>query len=344
MVLILHCSFTCSGRLVQLVMPFLHFVVMAAPSELSFEVQRREARRRATAKAENGFSSTKYLTPNFLSRFPMVMESKEDEEHLTWNEVSGLFRRCDAVPATFIDQVLLVEEVDLGVFGNPGTEIAERRALALFKILTQEGERYAITVVYIPSHQKRLPMKDALEVVFSTAGNAVALVGMPKDIKQCAYMPEPANGEHYTLLPVSGDADTSSGSVSDFAAALLTKGSAHYRVENQVVVKLPGSFTLDTTSRGLIDEEVYARGPLWINKELVEVNDDEAEMPLIVNGRTLAIEREIFVSKIDVCTDTTTSRPLTLVACEPGYEPDYEEFTETILEMQERVEKEMDME
>ena len=50
------------------------------------------------------------------------------------------------------------------------------------------------------------------------------------------------------------------------------------------------------------------------------------------------------MSKIDVYTDTTTSQPLTLVACEPGYEPDYEEFTETIPEMQERVEKEMDME
>ena len=57
-----------------------------------------------------------------------------------------------------------------------------------------------------------------------------------------------------TPTPVSSDVD----SVSDFAAALLTKGSAHYRVENQVVVKLPGSFTLDTTSKGLIDEEVYA--------------------------------------------------------------------------------------
>ena len=242
----------------QLVTPFLHFVVMAAPSELPFEVQRREARRRATAKAKNGFSSMKYLTPNFLTHFPVVMECKEDEECLTWNEVSGLFRRCDAIPATFIDQVPLVQEVDLGVFGSPDAEIAERRALALFKLVTQEEERYTLTVVYLPSHQKRLPMKAALEAVFSTAGNAVALVGMPKDIKQCAYMPEPANSEHYTLLPVSGNVDTPSGSVSDFVATLLTKGSAHYRVENQVVVKLPGSFTLDTTSRGLIDEEVYA--------------------------------------------------------------------------------------
>ena len=132
--------------------------------------------------------------------------------------------------------------------------------------------------------------------------------------------------------------------MSDFAAALLTKGSAHYRVGNQVVVKLPGSFTSDTTSRGLIDEEVHARGPLWTNKELVEINDDTEGTPLIINDRTLAVEREIFVSSISAYTDTATFRPLTLVACEPGYEPDHEEFTETIPEMQERVEKEIEAE
>ena len=221
---------------------------MAVTPELPFKVQRCEARRRATFKASNGFSATKYLTPNFLTRFPVVMESTEDEEHLTWNEVGGLFWRHDAIPATFIDQTLLVEEVDLDVFGKPDMEIAERHALALFKLVTQEGERYALTVIYIPYHQKWMHMQAALPAVFSTVGNAVALVGMPKDPKQCAYMPEPANGEHYTLLPVCGDMGTTFGPVSDFAAAMLTKGSTHYRVNKQVVVKLPGSFTQDTTS------------------------------------------------------------------------------------------------
>ena len=315
---------------------------MAATPELPFEVQRREARRRAISKADNGFSSAKYLTPNFLMHFPVVMESTEDEEHLTWNEVSGLFWRRDTIPATFIDQALLVEQVDLDVFGKPDMEIAERRALALFKLVTQEGERYALTVVYIPFHQKRMLMKAALQAVFTTIGSAVALVGMPKDLKQCAYMPEPTNGEHYTLLPVCGDAEIVSGQVSDFAAAMLTKGSAHYRVNKQVVVKLPGSFTRDTTSRGLIDEEVFDRGPLWTNKELVETGHDDT--PVIVNGRTIAVEREIIVSKSDVYTDTTAFQPLTLVACEPGFEPDYEEFTETIPEMQARVEGEMEAE
>ena len=135
---------------------------MAAVPELPYEVQQYEARKRAEFKASNGYSATKYLMPDFLMHFPVVMESTEAEEHLSWNEVSGLFRRRDAIPATFIDQSLLVEQIDLEVFGKPDMEIAERRVLALFKLITKEGDRYALTVVYIPYYQKRMAMKLAL--------------------------------------------------------------------------------------------------------------------------------------------------------------------------------------
>ena len=181
MVLNLHCLFLIFERLAQLVTLLLHFAVMAASSELSFQVQEREALRRATAKAKDGLSPARYLTPSFLNYFPVVMESKED--NITWNEVNGLFRRRDTIPATFIDQAILVQEVDLGVFGDSELEIAERRALALFKLVMGEGDRYGITVVYIPTYQRRLPMKEALDIVFSIQGNAIALVGMPKDTK-----------------------------------------------------------------------------------------------------------------------------------------------------------------
>ena len=66
--------------------------------------------------------------------------------------------------------------------------------------------------------------------MFKTEGNAVALAGMPKDCSDCAYMPEPSNGEHYTLLPVSGDAAVTHGPVGDFAAAQLAKGSVHLQL------------------------------------------------------------------------------------------------------------------
>ena len=314
---------------------------MAAVPELLYEIQEFEARRRAEFKASNRYAPVKYLTLQFLSYFPLVMESSEDQDRLSWNEVSGLFRCRDAIPATFIDQKILVEQISLDMFGNrDSTEFAERCSLALFKLITDEGERYALTVVYLPSSQKWMDMNTALEAMYSTNGNAVALVGMPKAYTECAYMPEPTNGEHYTLLPVSGHAGSTFGPVGNFAAAVLTKGSTHVQVNSQVVVKLPGSFTSDTTSRVLIDEEVYQRGPIWTNKDLVEVGEDDN--PIIVNGRTITVEHEILVSKTDVYTDTTTCDPLTLVACEPGFEPDDGEFTESVSEMQARVEEDME--
>ena len=64
----------------------------------------------------------------------------------------------------------------------------------------------------------------------------------------------------------------------------------------------------------------------------------------MINGQTVACEREIIVSKDDVYTDTTAFQLLTLVACKPGFEPDYDEYTETVEEMLVWVEKDMDAE
>ena len=165
---------------------------------------------------------------------------------------------------------------------------------------------------------------------------------MPIDYTDCAYMPEPVSGEHYTLVPVAGDARAAFGPVGDFAAAVLTKGLTHLWADNRIVVKLPGSFTLDTdTDTGLVDKEVYNRGPIWENKDLVEVEGND-DTPVLRNGRMSTIEHEVFVSAIDKYTDTTTHEPLTIVACQPGFVPDDEEFTESMSEMQTRLEKEMD--
>ena len=269
------------------------------------------------------------------------METTEAEDHLSWNEVSRLFRRRDAIPATFIDQALLVGQVDLGVFGRRDMEAAEHRVLALFKLATKDGDQYALTVVYIPYRQKRMAIQLALPAVYTTIGSAVAFVGMPKDYTKCAYMPEPTNSEHYTLLPANGNTDMTFGPVGDFVAAVLTKGSTHYRINQRVVVKLPSSFTCDTTFWGLVDEEVFDRGSIWTNTEMVEMEIDELT-PVVINGRTIAIEREILVSNTDVYTNTAAFQPLTLVACELGFEPNFDEYTETVAELQARVENEMD--
>ena len=276
------------------------------------------------------------MSPNFLTRFPLAMSSAETPEGLSWNDVTGLFRRRDAIPVTFIDEDRLVEEVRLNIFDKKTpTDFAERHSLALFKLATEEGLFYGLTVVYLPSRQQRLTMASALEAVFKTEGNAVALAGLPKDCSDCAYMPEPSNGEHYTLLPVSGDAAITHGPVGDFAAAQLIKGSVHLQIGTHTEVKLPGSFTHDSGDSGLVDEEVYQRGPIWENKSLVERNEDDT--PVIRNGHTIAIEREVMVAGLGVYTDTKVHKPLTLVACPPKHSLDDDEFTESVSEMEARI-------
>ena len=190
------------------------------------------------------------------------MSSAENFEGLSWNDISGLFRCRDAIPVTFIDEERLSEEVKLNVFDKKTpTDFAERRSLVLFKVASEQNLFYGLTVIYLPSRQQRLTMAAALEAVFKTEGTAVALAGMPKDCSDCAYMPEPSNGEHYTLLPVSGDAAVTHGPVGDFAAAQLTKGSVHLQIGSQTEVKLPGSFTHDSGNSGLVDEDATSEDP-----------------------------------------------------------------------------------
>ena len=121
----------------------------------------------------------------------------------------------------------------------------------------------------------------------------------------------------------------------NFAAAQLAKESVHLQIGTRTEVKLLGSFTHDSGNSGLVDEEVYQRGPIWENKNLVERNEDDT--PAIRNGRTVAIEHEVRVAGIGVYTDTKAHKPLTLVACLPKHSLDDDEFTESVSEMEARI-------
>ena len=115
----------------------------------------------------------------------------------------------------------------------------------------------------------------------------------------------------------------------------LAKASVHLQIGSHTEVRLLRSFTHDSGNSGLVDEDVYQRGPIWENKSLVERNEDDT--PMIRNGRTVAIEREVMVAGVDVYTDTKVHKPLTLVACPPKHSPDDDEFTESVSEMEARI-------
>ena len=305
-----------------------------AVEELPYEVQQFDSKRRAEYNESNGWFAVHYLTPNFLTYFPVVMEPAGGLENIQWNKIGGLFRQWSSIPATLIDEKILVQLVQLRVFKKD--EYAERHSLALFWIVVEEEVLYALTVVYVPSWQAQLSMYEALTALVSTKGSTVALAHMPKNYKECAYMQELSSGEHFTLVPVSGNTGAAFGPVGAFAAAVLTAGSTHVQVGTRVKVKLPGSFTRNHTENILIDEEVYVRFPVWQNKDLVEVEED-GETKIIRNDCMIAVKHEISIVKADVYT-AADATPLTLVACKPIFHDDSSKFTESLSEMCEHLE------
>ena len=78
---------------------------------------------------------------------------------------------------------------------------------------------YALSTVYVPAVQERMQFLTALSGLYNLQMEAVALIYMPKS---CLYMPEPSSGDHYTLLPLTGDKNICIGALSTFVAAKLT--------------------------------------------------------------------------------------------------------------------------
>ena len=137
------------------------------------------------------------------------------------------------------------------------------------------------------------------------------MVYMPKN---CSYMPEPSNGDHYTLLPLTGDSSICIGALSMFAAAKLTVASKH--------------------SRG--NESALSQGPIWKNEDLITRGEDN--QPLIVNWETVALAL-IKVAAVDQFMPPNCLA-WTCVGYEPKYVNDAFAFKETVAEMQQHYDKE----
>ena len=123
---------------------------------------------------------------------------------------------------------------------------------------------------------------------------AVALIYMPKN---CTYMPEPSSGDHYTLLPLTGNKDICIGALSTFAEAKLMVASTHSSSGMGLHLKLPGRFGPDLDNDGLVSEPALCCGPIWKNANFVVRADDGR--PLLENGDPVAMESPIKVVPID---------------------------------------------
>ena len=185
---------------------------------------------------------------------------------------------------------------------------------------------YALTTVYVPAIQERLKFLTTLSGLHNLQMEAVTLIYMPKN---CMYMPEPSSGDHYTLLPLTGDKDICIGVLSTFAAAKLMVASTHSSSGMGVHLKLPGRFGPDLDNEGLISEPALCRGPIWKNTDFIVLGDDGR--PLLENGDPVAMESPIKVVPIDQFTPLNCTA-LTNVGYEPKFANDAFTFREFVTE------------
>ena len=186
---------------------------------------------------------------------------------------------------------------------------------------------YILATVYVPAVQERLRFLPALTGLHNLQIEAVALIYMPKN---CIYMPEPSTGDHYTLLPLAGGKNICMGALSSFVAAKLMVSSTHSSSGMGVHLKLPGRFSPDLDSDGLISEPALCHGPIWKNANFIVWGDDRR--PVLVNGDPVVMESLIKVAPVDQYTPLNCTA-LTNVGYEPKFTNDAFAFKETVAEM-----------
>ena len=99
---------------------------------------------------------------------------------------------------------------------------------------------FGASIVYIPAHQARTNLSDALSYLKCAKGDFIILVLMPM---KPTYSPQPRRSWYFTLLPINGDSGMDHGPLSSFAAATLHMASHEGRGDNMAIqIKLPPCF------------------------------------------------------------------------------------------------------
>ena len=272
--------------------PYFLAITDMAEEELSHEHQLDEIATRVNGYRVDGIVPELFLMPSLLKYFPMVMQLGLLTD-VNWNNISGLFVRSLVLPMTYVDNDVLVAMSKQWVWETDTNEgYHPRCSLAMVK-LYPSAPVYALTTVYVPAVQERLKILFTLTGLHSLQMEAVALIYMPKN---CMYMPEPSSGNHYTLLPLTGDKDICIGALWTFVAAKLILASTHSSSGMEVHLKLPGRFGPDFHD-GLISEPALCRGPIWKNANFIVRGDDRC--PLLENGDPVVMESPIKVVPID---------------------------------------------
>ena len=79
---------------------------------------------------------------------------------------------------------------------------------------------HGASFVYIPTHQARTSLRNALDYPRHSKEDCVVLVSTPT---KSTFSPQPWRGKYYTMLPINGDPDADRSPLRTFAAANLLR-------------------------------------------------------------------------------------------------------------------------
>ena len=163
--------------------------------------------------------------------------------------------------------------------------------------------------IFIPSHQARTNLSDALSFLKCTTKDCIILVSMPVKL---TYSPQPQRGKYLILLPISGNPD----------------------IDRVLYTRLLPSLKHPKTE--LISEPALLRGQLWKKVSYVE-HDPNGVIIIGWTGKPLCQELAVSLvgqgGKLEyTSTELGHVPPLTLAACHPSWD-DYLDLNETITEM-----------
>ena len=248
---------------------------MAELTEIPLDLQLKEANHRIKVHLSKGRKYQQFLSPMFLCRFPAIMENQISVD---WNTVTGVYDRMPTLPITLIDTEILDDWfTHPAVWEVPTNQQHIRRVLAMVRYtlpVQHKGQPaivFGASFVFIPAHQARTSLHDALSFLKKVKEDSVVLVATPT---KPTFLPQPWKGRYLALVPISGDSNVDRGPLHAFATALLPVASKEGRGgEMPVRIKMPSCFGSSKHSKTeLMWEPALQRGPLWKNVHYVERN------------------------------------------------------------------------
>ena len=190
----------------------------------------------------------------------------DNQISVEWDTTTSLFDRLPAFPIMLIDSEILDEWC-----ANPSVWEVEknrqhlRHVLAMVRhtlVVSYKGSPivvYGASFMYIPAHQSRTSLTDALKYLRNTKNDCVVLVSMPL---RPVYSPQPWKSKYYTLLPMNSDLGADRGPIGAFTTATLHTASREGWSRDMVThIKLLPCFGSSKWQKTeLIEEPVLVRG------------------------------------------------------------------------------------